>query len=413
MAGANEFSVSQKKDIFDVFSKLRIYNCIIVSQEHSVIDKEYSRSKNVNDVHTGMKLGVYTWFPYQSSDRCTEVNDITLLDSWIISAQGHFTKNTDLFPSKISNSLNGCPMKSVVRDSHWYFTAVYVGHTFSNGTVVRHIEGLEYDLLRVVLQQTNMTFVHIPTPDGFEIGESCVLNNLIRGMIKKEINIALGDVGNYLLEDSFLDSMNSYYMLRFRWYVPCSVKYPRWSSIFRILSVELWLVLIISIMIAAISTTLVGRYSCTSEWQGYKTLTSSLTNIWVVILGVSVSIMPPTPSLRSLFLARVCYSVAFSTVIQAFLTTYLIGSSYKTRIQNKQVLHFTTQDITITFLRMATKRKCQLYKEIVQIVHRIIFVKTGRSTIRKFQFCSLNLIRQYYRPWVTCWRRTLNPSCSV
>ena len=85
-------------------------------------------------------------------------------------------------------------------------------------------------------------------------------------------------------------------------------------------------------------TTLVGRYSCTAEWQVYKTLTSSLTNVWAVILGVSVSTMPRSPSLRSLFFAWVCFSLAFSTVFQAFLTTFLVDSGYKTPIQNMDEL---------------------------------------------------------------------------
>jgi hypothetical protein len=34
VAGANDFSVSQQKKIFDYFSKLQIYNSIIVSKEH-------------------------------------------------------------------------------------------------------------------------------------------------------------------------------------------------------------------------------------------------------------------------------------------------------------------------------------------------------------------------------------------
>ena len=72
VAGANEFSMSQQIDIFDYFSLLRIYNCIIISQEHYVINKEFSRPTNVNDVDTGMKFVVYTWFPYQSSNQCTE-----------------------------------------------------------------------------------------------------------------------------------------------------------------------------------------------------------------------------------------------------------------------------------------------------------------------------------------------------
>jgi hypothetical protein len=48
--------------------------------------------------------------------------------------------------------------------------------------------------------------------------------------------------------------------------------------------------------------------------------------------------MPRKPSLRSLFLAWVCFSLAFSTVFQAFLTTFLIDSGYKPPIQNKDEL---------------------------------------------------------------------------
>jgi len=69
VAGTNEFSKPQQTDIFEYFSKFRIYNCIIVSQEHYIKDKDYNRPINFNDVDTGMKLGVYTWFPYLGSGR--------------------------------------------------------------------------------------------------------------------------------------------------------------------------------------------------------------------------------------------------------------------------------------------------------------------------------------------------------
>ena len=146
-------------------------------------------------------------------------------------------------------------------------------------------------------------------------------------------------MGKHTLLESYFDSTSTYSTFSVRWYIPCPVKYPRWSSFFRILSVELWIVLIISIVIAAISSTRVGRYSCTSEWQGYKTVTSSLTNILAVILGVSVPTMPRAQSLRSLFLAWVCFSLAFSTVFQSFLTTFLIDSGYKRPIQNMDELY--------------------------------------------------------------------------
>ena len=338
VAGANELSISQQIDIFNYFSKFRIYNCIIVSPEQYVIQKEYGRQINVNNVDTVVNFGVNTWFPYQSSDSCTEVNNITLLDSWVNSAQGHFTKNTDLFPRKLRKRLNGCPMKAVVIDGDWDLTTNFIDHKDSNGNFVTEITGMEMDLLRVVLQQMNMTFVHVPTTEVpiFEKGK--ISDDLFWAMIGKEVDTALGDLQLDSILYSYVDCTNTYYMFTIRWYVPCFVKHPRWSSLFRILSVELWIILIISIVIAAISTTLVGRYSHTSEWQRYKTLTSSLTNLWAVILGVSVSTMPRSPSLRSLFLAWLCFSLAFSTVFQAFLTTFLIDSGYKTPIQNMDEL---------------------------------------------------------------------------
>jgi hypothetical protein len=48
--------------------------------------------------------------------------------------------------------------------------------------------------------------------------------------------------------------------------------------------------------------------------------------------------MPRAPSLISLFLAWVCFSLAFSTIFQASLTTSLIDSGYNTPIQNMDEL---------------------------------------------------------------------------
>ena len=222
-------------------------------------------------------------------------------------------------------------MKNVVRSSHWSLIALHNKNKFPNGSVVRTAERKDVDLLSVVLQQMNLIFVLVPTPEDFEMCRGLV-QNLIRTMIAKAAYIALCDVGKHILLESYFDATSTYNTVR--WYVPCSVKYPTWSSIFRTLSVNLWIVLIFKILIVAISTTRVGQYSCASKWQGYKTLRNSLTIILAVILGVSVSTMPRTPSLRSLFLAWGCFSLAFITIFLAFLTTFLIDSGYKRTIQN-------------------------------------------------------------------------------
>ena len=332
VAGANEFLRLQQTEIFNFLSKFRIYNCIIVNKEIDVINIESIKTVNNNDVDMSMKLVVYTWFPYQSSDSCTEVNDIALLDSWVFYAQGHFNMNTDLFPQKINSNLKGCPMKAVVSDD-WFYTTYFYYVRNSNGSFVTIVSGMEMDLLRIVLKQMNMTFVHVLIAEDFEF-KNGLTDNLSRAMIGKDVFIALGNLGTRILVDPFLESSISHCMITYQWYIPCSDKNSRWS----IFPLEVWLVLAISIVIVAISTTHVARYSCMSEWQGYKTLSSSLTNLWAVVLGVSVPTMPRTPSLRSLILAWVCFSVAFRTVFQAFLTKFLIDSGYNTPIRNMDEL---------------------------------------------------------------------------
>jgi hypothetical protein len=60
--------------------------------------------------------------------------------------------------------------------------------------------------------------------------------------------------------------------------------------------------------------------------------------------------MPRTPSLRSLFLAWLCFSVAFNTVFQAFLTTFLVDSGYKTPIQNMDELLDSDSGVKLFYL---------------------------------------------------------------
>ena len=154
------------------------------------------------------------------------MNDITLLESWVISAQGHFTKNIDLFPRKISKSLNGCPMKAFVKNGQCYFTTTFVKYTYSNGTDAIYITDFEYDLVMVVLEQMNMSFKHIISQEDSQMVRISA-RNLINALVRKEIDIIFGGLEKFNFLETQFDYTNTYNMLSVRWYVPCSVKYPR------------------------------------------------------------------------------------------------------------------------------------------------------------------------------------------
>jgi hypothetical protein len=82
------------------------------------------------------------------------------------------------------------------------------------------------------------TFVHVLTQQYFELGKYSSVN-LAKDLIGRRAYIALDAVGNNFASKTYFDVTSTYNFVRYRWYVPCSVKYPRLNSIFRILSVEL------------------------------------------------------------------------------------------------------------------------------------------------------------------------------
>ena len=84
-----------------------------------------------------------------------------------------------------------------------------------------------------------MTFVLVPKPEGFEIEQGEWLHNLIGALFEKETFIELGYLRINVRLVSYIDCTNFYFLSSIRWYVTCSVKYPRWRNTFGILSVEL------------------------------------------------------------------------------------------------------------------------------------------------------------------------------
>ena len=116
---------------------------------------------------------------------------------------------------------------------------------YQNVTLVIYIAGLGMELLRIVLQQTNTNFIHVTTPEI--VGKQNIYINiyiyiyicLVTSLIRKEIYLIFGNMGNYFLLNKFLSTSKTYYIKSLLWYVPCSDKNPRFSSIYRIFSAQL------------------------------------------------------------------------------------------------------------------------------------------------------------------------------
>jgi len=147
--------------------------------------------------------------------------------------------------------------------------------------------------------------------------------------------------GGYFLSsvavNSTVEATRSYPNIRFAWHTPCAVKYARWSRFFRIFSIELWIFFALSLVFAVITVSCIsnkGDKSHLHESKSCSNIFSVTTNIIAVSLSVSVNTQPRSTPLRLVFFCWVCYSVAISTVIQAYLTTFLFEPGYEEPIKS-------------------------------------------------------------------------------
>jgi hypothetical protein len=81
--------------------------------------------------------------------------------------------------------------------------------------------------------------------------------------------------------------------------------------------------------LAVVTARCISKYRQNShphESKSYNDISSVAVNIFAVL--VSVSTQPRSSPLRLFFFCWLCYSVAISTVFQAYLTTFLIEPGY-------------------------------------------------------------------------------------
>jgi hypothetical protein len=299
-------------------------------------DVTIRRTVHINYVVKAPVLGIYTWFPFQRANQCSKVHKAVLLDVWKMKGNGSFMKNSALFTKKISNNLYGCELRvsSTVPDAYSIRGTVQQS---GNDTNITYDGGWEIKLIDVITEKMNMktTFLN-PSEDFHQIyDEYKNFTGYTAHLIFDEADVALSTIFRTLAPTSLTDFTTSYYQLKWVWFVPCPVKYPRWNSIFRIFSVSLWLTIFLSALLANFILVFLAKFDG-KENSSFRRFANAITNVWAVILGVSVPLMPRTTPLRMFFFSWVCYSLAMNTVFQAYLTTFLIDPGLEKSITSTE-----------------------------------------------------------------------------
>lgn len=289
----------------------------------------------------------YTWFPYQTAERCFRVQDVTLLDTWVKRGNGYFLRNTHLFPQKIGSNLHGCPLRIITQPT--IFTVLDPHYEFINRSAVPKVvyrDGWEIKLLNIITRALNMTEDYLlPLDDFWNLTDyKGDYAGFTRELMQSRADVS---VGLLVVRESLpVDATRPYHWGQLSWYVPCGSRYPRWISISRIFSGCVWVLVMMSVLLSVPIITFLARFS---EDSGYETGSNTLYSAWAVILSVSVPAMPRTWPLRFFFMSWIWYSLAVGTVFQTYLTSFLIDPGVMPHARNLEELAETNMKLGFSY----------------------------------------------------------------
>ena len=303
------------KDILKEFWKWNVFNVVVLSPAQRT--------------SASTPVGVYTWFPYRlPSGRCGELLQLVLLDTCLASGNmtDRFLSDSPIFEQKIPYNLNGCPF----RVSTLKFQPFII---FDNST----LDGSEIRLILSIADKINVTLKLSVSLAPDRKGQQ--LSNGTWTGLRSEIIYGLSDMifGHILtnLDDHLVfDDTIIYSSDKFSWYIARADPYPRWLSMARVFTPEMWLVLLTVIPVAAFAMNCLSQRGDNEIWSWVKCALS----FWAVLLGAGADV-PYSPTLRVFFLSWVIYSLAVNTVFQTYVTTYLVDPGLQHQIDNAEELY--------------------------------------------------------------------------
>jgi hypothetical protein len=315
------------KHLLEEMSLWKIFNLIVIvkASEIQAFTQDTGTIKNT-DVQN---FQIYTWFPYQALDRCSDVDDITLLGSWLMEGNGRLNNNVDLFPDKIKYNLNACRITAATLPLH-VATGQHRYPDKNNSTAAPYVtydSGIEVRLVQLVAEKLNLTLRFRPPPSDNEkwgdIAEDGRFTGLLGDVVYGRADVGFGawPLHPHLL--TIMDATKSYFRDDWVWWVPCAKKVPRWKSIYMVFHSSTWIALLLSVIFAVVVILCMVTLE-TSELKIYRNCRNCFSSVWAAVLGMSIPFMPKTIPVRLFFMSWIWYCLAINTIFQSFLISFLI-----------------------------------------------------------------------------------------
>ena len=287
-------------------------------------------------------IEIYTWFPYEGAKDCTVISEAVLITHWSIKLHKGFSTNTHLFPRRDWKNLHGCPILTTTFPLAIATGKMQLAEEESKSTKITYSQGMEVQLLSMVADKLNSSLQYLQPPPNDEkwgtLGDSGEFTGLLGDLIYNRADIGFVAWPLHPNLVMVLDPTITYQRDSWIWWVPCAKKVPRWKSLFKVFSVELWIAGIAGVFLSPIVLIFLSkisyRISGVSESRYYQGFSTCLSSILALVLGISAPHLPKSHSLRVFFIFWICFSFALSTIFQTFFFTFLMKPELQNQMNN-------------------------------------------------------------------------------
>ncbi|XP_069675537.1 glutamate receptor-like [Periplaneta americana] len=294
------------------------------------------RRRNVLDVvivvpNMNQNLDVYSWNPFEvPSGNCGIFSEAILLDKWVTDPNGHFLKNISLYKRNSRLDVQRCPITAS--------TISFPPHVMLDDKTSDYTNGLDIKLLRFVTKAINASVIFLPpSPELWgEKLENGTWTGIVGDVFYKRADVGFCCYMLVLNKALDMDFTTPYATTNFDWVVPCAKPYPPWSSITRVFSPTVWLLVFLAVSVSAIVMLFlsVSRKSLSQEVTLYTDMAGCFSSSWALLLGVSVFKSPTTAPVRIFFIFWLSYCMSINTVFQTFVTSFLVDPGLKKQINS-------------------------------------------------------------------------------
>jgi hypothetical protein len=165
---------------------------------------------------------------------------------------------SDVFRGNFGKNFHGCPMKVSVKFMPPLVNKPRTVSDIGSGSHNVYEDGWEIEMLRIIGEALNMSyfadyadFLLVKADEAGINTEKLEGNPFISG------GETVG-LGSFI--DNFGEYTRGYFSPRTSWYMPCSVKYERWSHFCNIFSVDMWICFTLSPVLAVITVSCILNY---------------------------------------------------------------------------------------------------------------------------------------------------------